>query len=183
MLNHKGTQILETERLILRPFAMEDAQAMYDNWASDSEVTKFLTWPTHSSPEVTRAVLEDWIPRYARADYYQWAMVPRDLGVPFGSIGVVSHSDRIELAHIGYCMGRPWWHRGYMTEALSAVLNFLLHDVGFRRVESMHDTRNPRSGGVMKQCGMTYEGTHRRSAWSNSGICDTDWYAILAEDN
>jgi len=182
MLTHKGTQILQTPRLILRPFTLEDTQAMYDHWASDPEVTRFLTWPTHSSPDVTRAVLESWTEQYSQPDFYQWAMVPRDLGTPFGSISVVSHNDLAELAHVGYCMGRPWWHRGYMTEALSAVIAYLMDEVGFGRIEAVHDTRNPHSGGVMKKCGMTYEGTHRRSAWSNSGIGDTDWYAILRED-
>ena len=59
MLTHKGTQVLETRRLILRPFAMEDARAMYDNWASDPEVTKYLQWPAHSSSAVTEAVLRE----------------------------------------------------------------------------------------------------------------------------
>ncbi|MDD5985055.1 MAG: GNAT family N-acetyltransferase, partial [Turicibacter sp.] len=49
MLTHKGTQRIETERLILRPFKLSDANDMFKNWASDDEVTKYLTWPTHSS--------------------------------------------------------------------------------------------------------------------------------------
>ena len=54
MLQHKGTQLLETPRLMLRKFTMDDAQVMYENWASDPEVTKFLTWPPHNSVEVTK---------------------------------------------------------------------------------------------------------------------------------
>ena len=54
---------LETERLILRPFVAEDAEDMYQNWASDPEVTKFLTWPTHASVEISKMLLNDWIPR------------------------------------------------------------------------------------------------------------------------
>ena len=56
-MNHQGTKTFETPRLILRRFTMEDAPAMYRNWASDPEVTKYLTWPTHSSAEVSRQVL------------------------------------------------------------------------------------------------------------------------------
>ena len=59
MLNHQGTRVIETERLILRPFVMEDADAMFRNWAGDDEVTKFLTWPTHESAAVSRMVLSD----------------------------------------------------------------------------------------------------------------------------
>ena len=53
MLIHKGTQPLRTPRLTLRPFVADDANAMFTNWASDPEVTKFLTWPTHTNLEVS----------------------------------------------------------------------------------------------------------------------------------
>ena len=58
-MNHCGTQKLKSERLILRRFIIEDAGAMCRNWASDSEVTKFLTWPAHTSEEVSKAVLKE----------------------------------------------------------------------------------------------------------------------------
>ena len=69
MLTHKGTQELSTERLTLRRFTAEDAPVMYRNWASDPEVTKFLTWPAHASVEVSEKVLADWLKNYAREDY------------------------------------------------------------------------------------------------------------------
>ena len=56
-----GTQRIETDRLILRRYVIEDADAMYKNWASDSEVTKFLTWQPHSSVDVSRSIIEDWL--------------------------------------------------------------------------------------------------------------------------
>ena len=56
-MNKAGTQRIETDRLILRRFRSEDAEDMYENWASDPEVTRFLTWPTHSSVDVTKAIL------------------------------------------------------------------------------------------------------------------------------
>ena len=56
-MNHKGTVALETERLILRRFTIEDADAMFKNWASDAEVTKYLTWPTHTDVSVSQAVI------------------------------------------------------------------------------------------------------------------------------
>ena len=75
MVTHQGTQVLTTARLTLRPFTMDDAPAMYSNWASDPEVTKFLMWPPHTSIEVSEAVLADWVPRYTEPDYYPWAIV------------------------------------------------------------------------------------------------------------
>ena len=67
-MNHKGTITLETNRLILRRFRLDDAQAMYDNWASDPEVTKFLTWPIHGNVEISRSILQSWIDAYADND-------------------------------------------------------------------------------------------------------------------
>lgn len=59
-MKHCGTQRIETDRLILRRYVIEDADAMYKNWASDSEVTKFLTWQPHSSVEVSWGIIENW---------------------------------------------------------------------------------------------------------------------------
>ena len=69
-MNHKGTIQLETERLILRRFTIDDAPAMFKNWASDPEVTKFMTWPTHKDVGVSRWDLDSWLPSYEKNDYY-----------------------------------------------------------------------------------------------------------------
>ncbi len=74
-MKHLGTKKLETDRLTLRPFTLEDVDAMYNNWASDPEVTKFLTWPCHEIVEISNAVLTDWVGQYGKDDYYQWAIV------------------------------------------------------------------------------------------------------------
>lgn len=181
-MKHLGTKRIMTQRLSLRRFVETDAEAMYRNWASDPEVTRFLTWPAHDSVDVSQWVVNDWISHYGEDSYYQWAIVPKALGEPIGSIAVVSANDRIGKVEIGYCIGKKWWHRGYMTEALGAVIRFFFEEVGTNRVESRHDPRNPHSGRVMGKCGMQYEGTMRQSDWNNQGICDASWYAILAAD-
>ena len=181
VMNHSGTEYMETERLILRRFTMEDAEAMYRNWASDDNVTKYLTWPSHSNISVTKSVLEEWISNYSRKDYYQWAVILKENGPePIGCIGVNSYIDKVKMAHIGYCIGRQWWHRGITSEALKCILDFLFDKVGALRVESRHDPRNKHSGAVMKKCGMKYEGILRQADWNNQGICDACYYPILA---
>lgn len=181
-MRHLGTKYIETDRLILRPFAMEDAEAMFRNWASDPEVTKYLMWPTHESIDISRQVLADWVAHYPEENYYQWAIVLKSLGQPIGSIAVVHQHERTGKAEVGYCMGKAWWHRGIMTEALGAVIRFLFEEVGCNRVESCHDPNNPNSGKVMTKCGMRYEGTQRQASFNNRGLCDLSWYAILASD-
>ena len=181
-MRHQGTKTIETQRLILRRFIVEDAPAMYRNWASDSEVTKYLTWPTHSSVEISHQILLDWAGQYADSTFYQWAIVPKELGEPVGSIGVVRLNEQAQLVHIGYCIGTNWCHHGITSEAMQAVMNYLFDEVGVNRVESRHDPRNPNSGAVMRKCGMKFEGTLRQSDWNNQGICDASWYGLVAEE-
>lgn len=182
-MKHCGTQTLETKRLILRRFTVRDADAMYTNWASDPEVTRYLTWPAHAGVETSRAVLADWTAAYAQESCYQWAIVLKDRAdEPIGSIGAVDVSDDIAAVQIGYCLGRRWWHQGIMSEALGAVMDFFFDAVECNRVAGRHDPRNPHSGMVMQKCGMKYEGTQRSADRNNQGICDTSWYALLKDE-
>ena len=182
MLTHKGTQTIETPRLILRRAVREDAEPMFRNWGSDPEVTKYLTWPTYEKVETAHQILDLWVSEYEKPEYYQWMIVLKELGEPIGSISVVRQNDRVEEAEIGYCIGSRWWHKGIMTEALNAVIDYLFTEVGMNRVAARHDPNNPHSGGVMRKCGMKYEGTHRACDRNNQGICDAAQYAILRSE-
>ncbi len=159
MLRHRGTVELHTPRLTLRRFTQADAQAMFDAWAHDARVTRFLTWAPHASPETTRELLEGWCARYAEPACYNWAMEHE--GKLIGNISVVRHSEQSESAELGYCMGYDFWNRGLMTEAVSAVRDFLFGEVGFHRLEISHAVKNPGSGRVAQKCGFRYEGTKR----------------------
>ena len=95
-MNHIGTRELATDRLTLRRFEIEDAENMFYNWASDPEVTKYLTWPAHESVEVTEKILTDWISHYEEKNFYQWAIELNDLEQPIGTISAVRVNDYIE---------------------------------------------------------------------------------------
>lgn len=181
-MEQKGTKTIETERLILRAFRREDAEPMFRNWASDPEVTRFLTWPTHPNPEVSGKVVEDWVRRSADLAFYQWAIVPKESGEPIGSISAVKTDERTESVTIGYCIGRGWWGQGITAEALGALIDFFFKEVGANCLNACHDPRNPNSGRVMKKCGMTYEGTWRAGGFNNQGVCDESWYSILRSE-
>ena len=138
-MEHRGTVTLETPRLILRRLTLADAEPMYRNWASDPGVTKFLTWPTHSSVEVTKQILALWTSHYEELNYYQWGIVVKDENALIGTIAAVKTDDEIKAAEIGYCIGQNWWHKGYTSEALGAVIHFLLDEVGLNRITARHD--------------------------------------------
>lgn len=180
-LRFGGTRTLETPRLILRRFTLDDAADMYENWARDPEVTRFLTWQPHEDEDATYNLLEGWVDQYEKGNYYNWAIELKELGEPIGNISVVAQNEKVRQAHIGYCLGREWWHQGIMTEALRAVIPYLFQE-GYLRIDSRHNVDNPHSGGVMKKAGMRYEGTLRQNGWDNSGVHDEALYAILAEE-
>lgn len=182
MLTHKGSQSLNTPRLLLRKACPEDAAPMLRNWAGDSTVTTYLTWPPHSDLSVTQAVLNCWVKDSEKETSYHWMIVLKELGQPIGSIGVTALDEGVGKAEIGYCIGRDWWGQGIMTEALQAVMDYLFDEIGMNRVQACHDPRNPASGAVMKKCGMTYEGTLRQFGRNNQGVCDVCFYAQLKED-
>jgi len=181
-MQHQGTVTLETERLRLRRFTPGDAEMMYANWASDPEVTRFLTWPVHSSVDVTRQLLGYWSANYEKPDYYQWALELKDSGEVIGSISVVHMIEPLEEAEVGYCLGQRWWGRGLMPEALKQVLRYLFFEVGFNRVTAGHDIDNPKSGRVMQKAGMLREGVRRQGGRNNRGFVDMACYAILRSD-
>lgn len=181
-MTHKGTTRLTTDRLILRRFTIEDAQDMYENWASDPEVTRFLTWPAHTSVEVSKAVLSDWIARYEQPDFYNWAIELKETGRVIGNISVVRVIDKIDGATIGYCMSRALWGNGIMPEALGEVIAFLFDEVEANRIDACHDVNNPKSGRVMVKAGMKFEGIFRQGGLNNVGICDEAWYSVLRDE-
>ena len=182
MLHKTGTQRLETRRLVLRQFRMEDAEDMFSNWASDPEVTRFLTWPTHKSTDVTRMVLGSWIPQYADGGFFNWAIEWKETGRVIGNIAVVKLSEETEAADLGYCLSRAFWGHGIMPEALRAVMDYLFDTVGVNRVAACHDAKNPKSGRAMDKAGMKLEGVLRGAGKNNQGICDDVWHALCRAD-
>jgi ribosomal-protein-alanine N-acetyltransferase len=152
-MEHKGTQIIETPRLLLRKAQMVDAEPMFRNWASDPEVTKFLTWPTYQSIDNAYYILDLWIKEYEKPDFYQWMIVLKEMEEPIGSISVVHLRDDIAAAEIGYCIGQNWWHRGIMPEAVQAVIQWLFKEAGLDFVLISHYEWNYQSQRVIQKCG------------------------------
>lgn len=93
-MEHQGTKTIETERLILRKFTADDLSAIFHNWTSDEKVTEFLRWPTHKSIDITKRVLESWLLEYEKPDFYQWAIIPKEIGEPIGTISVIELNEK-----------------------------------------------------------------------------------------
>ena len=156
-MNHIGTREIATERLTLRRFEIEDAENVFYNWFSDEQTVKYLTWPVYKSVDEAEDMIKSWIAQYDNTEYYNWAIELNDLEQPIGNISVVSIDEKTESIELGYCLGSQFFNKGYMTEALTAIIRFFINEVGAGRVWARHDTENPNSGKVMAAAGMDYE--------------------------
>ncbi len=166
-MTHKGTHTIKTERLTLRRFALSDAGAIYQGWANDPRVTRFLSWQPHESVETTKTILKGWCALYENPAYYHW-VIELD-GQIVGAVNVVRQNDRNECAELGYCIGYDWWGHGITAEAVGAVIDYLFTAVGMHRVEIHHAVDNPASGRVAEKCGLVSEGILRSAARIGTG--------------
>ena len=152
MLNLE-TKTLESDRLILRKFKIEDAAGMYNNWGTDPECCKFLGWDLHKNVDETKSLIQSWINGYDDGSL-NWIVELRDTNEVIGSICAITVNKKHLTAELGYCYGSKFWGRGYATEALQTVIHYLLCDCGFYLVEARHISGNPASGRVMEKAGM-----------------------------
>lgn len=177
-----GTRRLQTDRLVLRRLTVGDAQQVYDNWASDPEVTQFLRWSTHSSVDVSRAIVGAWVDSYDDPGTFNWGIELIEDETLIGQTSVVEQDLSVGLVNVGYVVGRRWWGRGYCTEALVAVTGYLFAGAQANKVEASHDPANVASGRVMEKAGMVTEGLRRASCLSGSTIRDQIYHGILRSE-
>ena len=179
-MNHQGTKTLTAERLTLRRFTVEDAPAMFGNWCSDPEVTKYVLWEQHRSVEETKTLLTDWCGQYEKPTFYNWGIEWE--GQLIGNVSVVGVT-RHGQGEIGYCLGSRWWGWGFMTEAVSAVVDYLFEEVGMHRLVIRYETDNPGSAAVARKCGFTPEGIHREEIEHPAGhFCDVMTTSLLRSE-
>lgn len=182
-MQHLGTALIETNRLILRKFRLDDSEATLRNWTSDDRVTEFLRWSTHQNIETTEKIIKMWVDGYSKIKFYQWAIVLKTVLMNrLAQLTLLSKNEELNILHIGYCIGSRWWNKGITSEAFSGVISFLFEQVKANKIESQHDPRNPNSGKVMMKCGLKYEGTLREKDVSNKGIVDAAMYSMLAKE-
>jgi RimJ/RimL family protein N-acetyltransferase len=149
----------ETNRLILRPIAADDASPIFTSYAQDSEVVRFLIWYPHHSMADT----EDYIARCmaAPADRERtYAVLGRPDGALLGAFALRrGESYRLDC---GYVLARPFWGRGLMTEALAEVAQWAMQQDGIWRIGAYCDVENRASARVMEKAGLQREGILRR---------------------
>lgn len=151
-----GTVEIETARFTLRRFQMSDAGDIYANWLSDEDSAKYNAWKVHSSIEVTKEYLSEWINFYKNKDYLHWAVEDKATKEVIGSVSVANIKKKKRCCEVGYTIAKKLWNQGIATEVLIRVLNYLTQEAGFEKVCALHDIRNEASGRVMEKAGMKF---------------------------
>lgn len=157
MIKHTGTVPLETKRLLLRRFELEDAGDVYHNWASDHETLKYLAWGPYKDVKMTTIHVKEWLILYEHTQYYNWAICLKENNQAIGTISVEMQQDRTGICEVGYCLSKDYWGKGIMPEALHMIINYLFYKVGYHRIIARYDILNVASGKVMQKVGMRFE--------------------------
>jgi len=170
-------EIINTPRLQLRKPVIEDASSIYDNYGTDPEVTRYLTWRPHESLKDSLAALLARLACWEANTEFSWTITPQ--GEPGTVMGMISVTpDRKQWrCSLGYVLARKHWGQGYMTEAVRGVIRMLFDQPGIFRVWAVADEQNFASARVLEKAGMTREGIlHRWSLHPNvSGLPRDCW--------
>lgn len=180
-MNKKEPPIIKTERLILRPFTLDDAPEI-QRLAGDKDVAS-----TTSDGEIPQPnMAEQWIKvrqeRVDRGESVEFAVIHTKRRVLIGIIHLSIQYKQDESMELGYWIGKPYWNQGYCTEAARAVLKYGFEILGLHRIFARHFARNPASGRILEKIGMIHEGTLREAFKKWSRFEDMEVYGILKSD-
>lgn len=149
----------ETERLILRKPRMDDAPAIFEDYAQDPEVTRYLVWRPHKNVEETSYFVNLMLELWDKGTDYSYAITRKGDDRVIGMIAM--HMNEFKV-RIGYVLARPCWGMGYMAEAARAIVNWLLTQSDVYRVSATCDVENSASARVLEKAGMIREGLLRK---------------------
>ena len=147
--------ILQTKRLILRPWSENDAEELY-KYASDPEVGPPAGWPPHTSVENSREII-----RTVLSAPETYAVCLKENGKPIGSIGLHRNdlAERDDEYELGYWIGKPFWGQGLIPEASRELLRYAFEDLGMSRIWCGYYDGNEKSHRVQEKLGFVFHHT------------------------
>ena len=180
---------IETARLRLRPFTLDDEAALFA-LVSDPEIARFVRFDAHRNLTETRAFLELVLERYQEGDPFSWAIILRLDGRLIGSCGFVSLMPERNSGEIGYWLGKPYWGKGYAVEAARALVRFGFEQMELEGVGAKCFVDNRAGQRVIEKLGMKLEGTDRSEMIKGQypelslyGISREDWRGNLTQNS
>lgn len=173
---------METERLLLRPFQLEDTMDVLQNWASDPQVQHMYREPVYTTPDAVMQMLERYLHQCDTKSACRWAICPRETGRCIGQISYYLIDTKNHWAELEYCMGRAFQKKGFMTEAVRAAIKYGFETMQLHKVQISHITTNSASRRVIEKCGFHYDGTLRDAIYTAPDYVDRLFYSILESE-
>ncbi|MBP5245099.1 MAG: GNAT family N-acetyltransferase [Clostridia bacterium] len=177
----KNLPKLETERLILCKITEDYAEDMFE-YASDADVTKYLTWYPHSSVTETRRYIQLLQKKYNEGVFHDFGILLKENGKFIGTCGYTSIDYKENTAEIGYVLSKEYWGREIMPEAVKELMKFGFEKLGFSGYNAKCMEGNDASTKVMSKCGMTFEGMYRHSMYIKGEFKNIIVYKITKEE-
>jgi RimJ/RimL family protein N-acetyltransferase len=172
---------VESQRLRVRPVSEVDLPALLIVNGED-EVTRFLPYPTWQSMADAQAWYQRMAKLQAEGSALQFVVVDKACEVAVGSILVFRFDAASARAELGYALGRAWWGRGYMREALTAVIGQAMSTMDLRRLEAQVNPANARSGQLLRGLGFVREGLLRQRWLDKGEPVDVEMYGLLRDE-
>jgi len=174
--------VVETERLILRPITIDDAESMFE-YASDFETTKLLTFPIHKTIEDSIYAIETFfLPRAAKGIPEAYALVLKETNQMIGTCDIHSIIG-VDTGEVGYVLNKNYWGRGLITEALKKLIEVSFINIGIRRLQIRHHIDNIGSQRVCEKTDFRLEGTLRQQMKEkDNSYGDYKIYSILSNE-
>ncbi len=148
-----------TDRLTIRPPEFSDVPDIFQSYAQDQDVTRYLTWTPNKSEMDTQVYIELCLEKMEKGTYFPFVIELKSSG---HVIGMLDFEIEDFKAVFGYALAKPYWNKGIMTEAMRPVLDWILAKPEIYRVWAYHDVDNMASGKVMEKLGLSYEGVFRK---------------------
>jgi len=173
--------VLDTERLLLRETSPKDVEGVF---AMESDPVAMRYWNTPPMEEIAQAqkAVARAMSHFPNRVSLRWSIVRKADEIFIGHVSLFSFRDQSAVCEIGYGLGRPYWHQGYMHEALTAVIDYAFGPFGARRLEADTDPRNEASIRALERLGFRREGLLRERWVVGDEISDTALLGLLARE-
>lgn len=172
--------VLETKRLILRPWQDEDAEELY-KYARDPQIGPIAGWNPHTSVENSLEIIH-----VVLSEPETYAVVLKDTGKPVGSVGIMRNGSapmsKTE-AEIGYWIGVPYWGQGLIPEAVKELLRRCFNELACTAVWCGYFDGNKKSKRVQEKCGFTYHHTEDNKPCAIKGLLRTEHFTYITKED
>lgn len=181
-MNFCGTLPLKTQRCYLRKLEIKDYSQLYENVYSDENVSRYMSWDKHKTPQETKDYLTLWQEYYKDPTECYWGIFLSDSDTLIGTVYLYPENKKAEIGFLSYCLGSQFWKKGYGTEMVKAVLEYGFNTIGYYSITALCAKSNAPSYKLLQRSGFTFDGCLRNRDKTYLGYEDCYYFSILKDE-